>query len=141
MVYFVGGNGIPIPFLRFFSHKITRLVAVLEKSSTFAENKIVMEQAILGSEKKFAVEVIAEGFSMEDNDFSLSIMKGHNVVKEIAKSDLVVEDGTWLLCVDTSELGAGTFDLAVTAEVPDSHFQDMKRTEIERVQLLNVRKL
>ena len=100
-----------------------------------------MEQAILGSEKKFAVEVIAEGFSMEDNDFSLSIMKGHNVVKEIAKSDLVVEEGTWLLCVDTTELGAGTFDLAVTAEVPDSHFPDLMRTEIERVQLLNVRKL
>lgn len=100
-----------------------------------------MEQAILGSEKKFSVEVIAEGFSMENNEFSLRIMKGHNVVKEIAKSDLVVEEGTWLLCVDTAELGAGTFDLAVTAEVPDSHFPDLMRTEIERVQLLNVRKL
>jgi hypothetical protein len=62
-------------------------------------------------------------------------------VKEIAKSDLVVEGGAWLLCVDTTELGAGTFDLAVIAEVPDSHFPDLMRTEIERVQLLNVRKL
>lgn len=100
-----------------------------------------MEQAILGSERKFAVEIMAEGFSMDDNDFSLSIMKGRNSVKDIPKSELVVEDGTWLLCVDTSEIGVGNFDLAVFAEVPDSHFPDRRRTEIERVPLLNVRKL
>lgn len=100
-----------------------------------------MESAILGTEVKFAVTLEAEGFSMDDDDFSLMVMRGHNVVKEYAKEDLVVEDGTYIMCLDTNEIGVGNFDIAVRAEVPDGHFGDGLRTEIQRVQLLNVRKL
>lgn len=100
-----------------------------------------MEQAILGSEVKFSVQAVAEGFSMENDEFSVKIMKGRNAVKEFSKSDLVNEGGTFIMCIDTNEIGVGSFDAAVFAEVPDAHFADGYRTEIQRVQLLNVRKL
>jgi len=100
-----------------------------------------MDAIIVGTEVKFAVSVEAQGFSMDDNDFTLYIMKGRNVVKEYQKSDLKVEGDTYLLCVDTNEIGIGTFDLAVNAQVPDVHFPDSYRTEIERVPLMNVKKL
>ena len=100
-----------------------------------------MEQTILGTEVKFAVTLEAEGFSMAEDNFTLMVMKGRNVVKEIAKEDLVVENDTYILCIDTNEIGVGNFDIAVNAQVPDGHFGDGYRTEIQRVQLLNVRKL
>lgn len=100
-----------------------------------------MESIIVGTEIKFAVNIEAQGFSMDDDDFTLYIMKGRNVIKEYTKSDLVVEDGTYLLCVDTEGIGVGSFDLAVKAQVPDGHFQDSYRTEIERVPLMTVKKL
>lgn len=100
-----------------------------------------MEAIIVGTEVKFAVSLEAQGFSMDDNDFTLYIMKGRNIVKEYQKAEMVVENDTYLLCVDTNEIGIGTFDLAVNAQVPDAHFPDGYRTEIERVPLMNVRKL
>lgn len=100
-----------------------------------------MEQLILGEEAKFAVNVSAEGFSMTDDTFKVSIMRGHNVVKEYTKEDLVLDGDVWIMCVDTTETGTGSFDAAVTAYVPDSLFPDGLRTEIERVQLMNVKKL
>jgi hypothetical protein len=100
-----------------------------------------MESIIVGTEVKFAVNIEAQGFSMDDDDFTLYIMRGRNIVKEYSKSDLIVEDDTYLLCVDTEETGVGSFDLAVNAQVPDGHFQDSYRTEIERVPLMTVKKL
>lgn len=100
-----------------------------------------MESVILGTEVKFSVEAVAEGFDMATDDFSVKIMKGHNVVKELAKSDLVIDGDTYLLCIDTNEIGVGNFDAAITAKVPDGHFQDGFRTEIVRQQLLTVKKL
>ena len=100
-----------------------------------------MEAIIVGTEVKFAVNIEAQGFSMDDNDFTLYIMKGRNIVKEYQKADMVVEDDTYLLCIDTNEIGIGTFDLAVNAQVPDGHFPDIYRTEIERVPLMTVKKL
>lgn len=100
-----------------------------------------MESVILGTEVKFAVNITADGFDMGTDDFTVMIMKGHNVVKEFAKEDLVIDGDTYLLCIDTNEIGVGNFDAAITAKVPDGHFQDGFRTEIVRQQLLTVKKL
>lgn len=100
-----------------------------------------MDIAIIGSELKYAIEITAQGFSMDDDDFTVYIMKGRNIVKEYAKSDLKVENGTYLLCINTEEVGLGSFDVAAKAEVPDDHFEDGFRTEIERVQAFSVKKL
>lgn len=126
----------------FFSTKIVDLLQ-LEKKVVLLRKifVIVMESIIVGTEVKFAVNIEAQGFSMDDDDFTLYIMRGRNIVKEYSKSDLIVEDDTYLLCVDTEETGVGSFDLAVNAQVPDGHFPDIYRTEIERVPLMTVKKL
>lgn len=100
-----------------------------------------MESVFLGTEIKFAVNVTCEGFDMGTDDFTVMIMRGHNVVKELAKEDLVVSGEAYLLCIDTNEIGAGAFDVAVNAQVPDQHFADGFRTEIEKVSLMTVKKL
>lgn len=100
-----------------------------------------MEAVFLGTEIKFAVEVTCEGFDMETDDFTCLIMKGHNVVKEYPKSALIVEGDSYILCIDTNDIGTGNFDLAVNAQVPDGHFPDSYRTEIERVSLMTIKKL
>lgn len=101
-----------------------------------------MEPVIIGTEVKFAVVISAEGFSMDDDDFTLYLMKGRNIIKEYKQIDLVIDfDGTHLLCIDTEEIGVGSFDLAVRAFVPDGNFPDGFRTELARVSLMTVKKL
>lgn len=101
-----------------------------------------MDPVILGTEIKFVVNITALGFNINDDDFTLFVMKGRNIVKEIDKTELIVdEEHLHILCLDSAELGAGTFDLAVKAEIPDSHFPDGYRTEIARVPLMTVKKL
>lgn len=100
-----------------------------------------MESVILGTEVKFVVNINCEGFDMDTDDFYIMIMKGHNVVKTYDKADLVLDSDAYLLCIDTKEIGVGNFDVAVNAQVPDEHFDDGFRTEIERVSLMTVKKL
>lgn len=100
-----------------------------------------MESAFIESEVKFALEITCNGFDMGRDAFEVFVMKGHNVVKTYQKSDLKVDGDVYLVCVDTSELGTGNFDLAVKAYVPDTHFEDGYRTEIAKVNLLNVKKI
>ena len=101
-----------------------------------------MEPIIIGTEVKFAVDISAEGFDMDNDEFVLYLMKGRTIVKEFTPEDLVLDiDGTYLLCIDTEEIGVGTFDLAVRAQVKDGNFTDGYRTEIERQSLMTVKKL
>lgn len=100
-----------------------------------------MESVILGTEVKFAVNITADGFDMGTDDFTVMIMKGHNVVKTYDKAELVLSGEVYLLCIDTEDVGVGNFDVAVNAQVPDQHFADGFRTEIERVSLMTVKKL
>ena len=72
-----------------------------------------MESVIIGTEVKFAVSIKAQGFDMAEDNFTLSIMKGRNVVKEYSKSDLVVDDDTYLLCVDTEGINRQPFRLTI----------------------------
>ena len=118
---------------------ITQKKVVLLRANIYI--RLIMESVIIGTEVKFAVSIKAQGFDMAEDNFTLSIMKGRNVVKEYSKSDLVVDDDTYLLCIDTEEIGVGTFDLAVNAQIPDGDFGDVYRTEIERVPLMTVKKL
>lgn len=101
-----------------------------------------MDSVILGTEVKYALDVVCEGFDIEEDNFVVYIMKGHNIVKEYSKSQLELsDDDVYLICVDTAELGTGNFDVAVKAEVHDMNFGDGYRTEIAREPLFNVRKL
>lgn len=101
-----------------------------------------MDQIFVGTELKFAVHLTAEGFDMDRDYFLLEITRGSKVIKSYEKSDLVIdEDGTYLMCVDSKEIGVGSFDILITAEIPDGHFPDGYRTEIHKQSLITVKKI
>jgi hypothetical protein len=90
-----------------------------------------------GTELKFALDIDIEGFSMDSDDFKVTIKNTKKQI-EIKKSDmLVTENDEYLFTVDTAEMGTGDYYLITTAYVPDSDFQDGLRTEVQK-QLLCV---
>ena len=96
------------------------------------------ENVILGTKLKYVVEITADGFSMMDDNFTITLKSGQ-VVKEYTKSQLVQgDDDKFYLCFDTKDFGRGLIKATVTAYVPDEYFEDGYRTEIEKINLINV---
>lgn len=96
----------------------------------------------VGTELKFAIDITANGFSMEDDDFKVVLRRGQKEV-EYSKSDLVKDevDGKYYLCFDTTEFGSGDIYIIIYAYVPDTDFSDGIRTEIYKQLLCTVKKL
>lgn len=93
----------------------------------------------VGTELKFAVTVTSPGFSQNDDDWTVTIMRGP---KEIVftKEDLVYDstEDQWYVCFDSAFFGSGDVYAVVTAYVPDGDFEDGLRTEVTKVLLLKV---
>lgn len=100
-----------------------------------------MEKAFIGTELKFLIKIDAGGFSMADDDFTVTIKRG-STQKVFAKADLVrdVEDNFYV-CFDSAEFGSGMIQAVVTAYVPDSSFPDGFRTEVFLMDLVNVNRV
>lgn len=99
-----------------------------------------MEKAYLGTELKFLVEIEAGGFSMENDDFTVTIKRGSKQ-KVFEKADLARVDDKFYVCFDSAELGSGMIQAIVTAYVPDTDFPDGLRTEVFVMDLLNVNRV
>lgn len=99
----------------------------------------------IGTEVKYLVNIEADGFVMDRDDFEITLRRGTKE-RTFAKSELVreesVEEGQtvvrFYLCFDTQEFGAGTLTCIVRAYVPDSDFPDGLRTEVTKFALMNV---
>ena len=97
------------------------------------------DHSFKGSERKFMLEIDAPGFSMHDDDFTVTL-KQNTTEKEFAKSDIIEESYTdqgveryrYYLCFDTSIFDRGPVDCIVRAYVPDTDFPDGLRTEIDK---------
>ena len=101
-------------------------------------DKNIFENAYLGTKLKFLVEITAEGFSMVDNDFTVTLKRG-SVTKTFTKSELVQDDeDNFYVCFDSSEFGRGLITATITAYVPDEDFDDGIRTEVQKFDLVNV---
>lgn len=96
--------------------------------------------AYFGTELKYLVTIESPGFSMADDQFEITVKRG---TKELTfqKSDLVLRDGNYYLCFDSSDLGTGEVVAIATAHVPDADFQDGLRTEVHKVDLVKVRRV
>ncbi len=99
-----------------------------------------MAKIYVGEEKKFAIELKADGFSMDDNDFEVEVMGPKNSVKGNKKNTL--DEGlrifneqvtpaegepfnVWFGILDTSKLsGTGELKVIGTAFVPDANADD-----------------
>lgn len=102
---------------------------------------MINDKIFVGTELKFKIEIEAEGFSMETDDFNVVVQR-RNVKKTFQKSDLVNDgEGGYYVCFDTAEFGVGTISAVVTAYVPDTDFPDGLRTEVYAMDLVNIYKV
>lgn len=100
-----------------------------------------MEGAFIGTELKFLVEIEAGGFSMVDDDFTVTIKRGSKQ-HVFAKADLIRDDeDNFYVCFDSAEFGSGMIQAVVTAYVPDTDFPDGLRTEVYLMDLLTINRV
>lgn len=100
-----------------------------------------MERAFVGTELKFLIDIEAGGFSMVDDDFTVTIKRGSKQ-KVFAKADLARDaEDKFYVCFDSAEFGSGMIQAVVTAYVPDSDFPDGLRTEVFLMDLVNVNRV
>jgi len=93
------------------------------------------ENYYIGTDLKFAITLTCDGFSMDEDDYSI-LLKCRNRQVTVSKEDIVVdEQDNHYLCVDSSQFGPGILQMVVTAEVPDMDFDDHSRREIARLDL------
>lgn len=100
-----------------------------------------------GEEIRFSLNIEAQGFSMDDDDFDVKVSSSRGnttlvgtktgTVTEAGSSDVVIfkEDGTWWCIVNTQDLEAGDLIVQTTAYVKDTHANDGVRTTIARESL------
>lgn len=90
----------------------------------------------LGSEKKLAITITCQGFSMNTDPWKVTITNGskqivcdseHNAVKDVHDQ--------WYLLVDTDQLGIGKPKAIIEIDVPDTDFDDEYRHEVYVYQL------
>ena len=101
-------------------------------------NQNILEDAYLGTELKFLLKITADGFSMVDDDFTVTLKRGQ-VTKVFTKDQLVQdENDRFYLCFDSAEFGKGLITATITAYVPDDDFDDGLRTEVQKIDLVTI---
>lgn len=91
----------------------------------------------VGTDLKFAINIQCQGFSMDDDEFEITLVNGKNRL-ELSKDDLVKDNNTWYLCFDSTELGHGDVTMIVCAYVPDADFEDGVRKEVLETTLCQI---
>ena len=84
-----------------------------------------------GDEIKFSIELTAQGFSMDDNDFDIEVVSSNGGSVKGSKNppagseeggEPTVETTTaWYAIVKTEKLDIGNLRVIATAYVPDAH--------------------
>lgn len=89
----------------------------------------------VGTELKINVHVEPiDGFHMSDYDFVCRFYIYRSCVVDVTKQNMIrIDNDNYIACVDSGKLGFGTIMMRVTAQIPDSDFQDGLRTEIKTV--------
>lgn len=101
-----------------------------------------MENWYIGTDLKFEIELTSSGFSMDDDDWTISVKSANKIVQEIPKSDCVKEqDGKWYVFVNAEYLKKGDLELVAHAYVPDEHFNDGYRDEVDKVRVGRMNKV
>lgn len=104
--------------------------------------EMVFDGAYVGTKLKYKVEITAEGFSMDDDEFEVEVRRGRQSIV-IKKEDMLIhepEEGEneYFITIDTEALGAGTYEVITRAYVPDDDFEEGVRPEIDRQTLIVV---
>ena len=94
-----------------------------------------------GSGLKYAVTMTCEGFSMDTDDWEITVTRGPRRIVFTRENSVRDDQGQWYICIDTKALGPGELYITFDAAVPDSDFEDGVRHEIQRFRLINSRNL
>ena len=101
-----------------------------------------------GSGLKWAVNMTCEGFSMDEDDWTITVTRGNksivftpdNAIHEVTETG-GDETSQWYICIDSSELGPGEMYIIFDAFVPDEDFDSGIRHEIQKYRLITVKSL
>ena len=97
------------------------------------------EEVYIGTKLKYLIEIGSAGFAMERDRFTVDILRGQNSM-HFEKFDMEMDDqGNWYVCFDTLALGTGKITAKVTAYVPDTDFEGGIRTEVTKIDLINIK--
>lgn len=102
-----------------------------------------MESVLLGTDLKIKVELICEGFDMNDDNFSVDIKWGNEVETYDKSNNAWKTDSTtgdWYLCLPTTGK-KGTVSMVATLWVPDEDFGDVGRKEVVKQDLFTINKV
>ena len=100
------------------------------------------EQIYIGTDIKVQVSIEASGFSMEDDDWDVSLKSGGKVLKTYSKADCMMDsDGQFYALVRAEDLKSGDIDILFHALVPDEDWDDGLRNETDKQHLLKVLKI
>ncbi len=97
----------------------------------------MIDECYTGTELKYLVTIQSPGFSMADDNFEITIKKG-SVSQTFKKEDLILRDGNFYLCFDSTPFGGGIAEAVAKAFVPDADFDDGIRTEVHKVSLVKI---
>ena len=110
----------------------------------------IEDEAFLGTEKKYLIEIQSAGFDMARDDFEIVLRRGGKTL-HIPKSACivepytVVEDGqevqkvNYYFAFNTADLGPGVTSITITAHVPDTDFSDGIRDEVDKFNFLRIK--
>ena len=117
-----------------------------------------MDTFFKGEEIKVAINLEAQGFSMDNDDFIIEVKSGKVIITgyknppEGSSTDVIIfketetvppeEEGgeettvnKWYAIIDTKSLPAGTLTMIATAKILDTHANDGVRDSIATAQL------
>ena len=92
----------------------------------------IKQTIFLGTELKLNVNIEKIGdIAMDDYDFTVSLYCSTSKAVVVPKQDAIrVDDSNYIVCADTTILGAGKLKCRVEANLPDGDFSDQLRTEV-----------
>ena len=85
----------------------------------------------LGNEKKLALTINSQGFSLDRDPWQVTVVNGKNqIVCDRTHNSAVDDHNQWYLLIDTRLLGVGTPKVIIEIDVPDIDFDDNYRHEV-----------
>lgn len=95
------------------------------------------DKVYVGTERKWKITASATGFSLDTDDWNVTITRG-KTSKTFQKDECVHGQDGWYVTYNTADFGAGMYYAVLTAYVPDNDFDDGTRTEVKKFDLEEV---
>ncbi len=112
------------------------LVKPYMRLSGFGE-EISMQTFIIGSDVKILIEAeLPDDLKLADVDFSVKVINSSKKDEShtYQKTDCIeLEDGNFVVLVDSEELGIGVYTCRLTVFIPDTDYQSGYRKEVVKI--------